>query len=339
MAAYSTMDFGDVINHIFGHFINPQKRIFFGYFCLSFFIGFIWLFVLKKKSVRTSLAIIFSRNVWMGRSAKVDYTIFILNRILTLFISPLLITQLAIATAVYFWLHGVSWLQVGAFAQWPKPVIIALYTIIIFVIDDFSKFLVHMMMHKLPFLWSIHQTHHSAETLTPITVYRVHPLEGILYALRGSVAQGTTLALVFFLFGSSVSLASVLGINVIVFVFHIAGSNLRHSHIRIRYWRWLETLLISPAQHQLHHSIAVEHYNKNFGVALAIWDWLFGSLIYSKADDAVLEFGLLEKGVKSNHSAWILYCKPFVHLYGCACSLLMMSKYQIVKFFKYALKI
>ena len=59
------------------------------------------------------------------------------------------------------------------------------------------------------------------------------------------------------------------------------GSNLRHSHVGIQYWKWVEYIFISPAQHQLHHSIAKEHHDKNFGAALAIWDWLFGSLHHS----------------------------------------------------------
>ena len=74
----------------------------------------------------------------------------------------------------------------------------------------------------------------------------------------------------------------------------MTGSNLRHSHINIKYWKWLEYIFISPAQHQLHHSIAQEHYDKNFGAALAIWDWLFGSLHLSEEEKATFK---IEKGV------------------------------------------
>ena len=47
----------------------------------------------------------------------------------------------------------------------------------------------------------------------------------------------------------------------------------------------LEKVLISPAQHQLHHSLDERHYDKNFGAALAIWDWIFGSLHHSEDID------------------------------------------------------
>ena len=49
--------------------------------------------------------------------------------------------------------------------------------------------------------------------------------------------------------------------------------------------------MISPSQHQVHHSIAEEHYDKNFGAALAIWDWIFGSLHLSENKGDVV-FGL-----------------------------------------------
>jgi sterol desaturase/sphingolipid hydroxylase (fatty acid hydroxylase superfamily) len=73
----------------------------------------------------------------------------------------------------------------------------------------------------------------------------------------------------------------------------MTGSNLRHSHINIRYWKWLEYIFISPSQHQLHHSIAEEHYDKNFGAALAVWDWLFGSLHLSESDQEIT-YGLTQ---------------------------------------------
>ena len=63
-----------------------------------------------------------------------------------------------------------------------------------------------------------------------------------------------------------------------MFIFNVTGANLRHSHIWISYGRVVERVLISPAQHQLHHSIDPRDGNANFGAVLAIWDWLGGSL-------------------------------------------------------------
>ncbi|MGB0506780.1 MAG: sterol desaturase family protein [Pikeienuella sp.] len=156
---------------------------------------------------------------------------------------------------------------------------------------------------------SLHKTHHSATTLTPITVYRMHPLEGVLYALRSVAAQGLTIAVFFFLFGGKVDLYTIIGVNVLAFLFHVTGSNLRHSHINISYWPWLERVRISPAQHQIHHSLAEEHYDKNFGAALAVWDWLFGSLHLSEPERE-LSFGLEESEMSHPSNLLFIYLQP-----------------------------
>lgn len=285
------MDFLDQIAGLFSDFANPKKRVFLGYLALSVVIAFAWLVFVRKRSLRDAFGRVFDRHVFFSDSARADYKIFVINRIFTGFISPLLLTQVAIATAVYMALVRSDLLPWGGLEHVSKPVVIALFSVAMFLADDFSKYLLHRWMHSWPILWSIHKIHHSAETLTPITVYRVHPFEGILYATRSVLAQGPVISLFYFLFGDSVNLYTILGVNALVFLFHVTGSNLRHSHIDIRYPGWLEHILISPAQHQLHHSIAEQHFDKNFGAALAVWDWLFGSL-HTSQGQTDLKFGL-----------------------------------------------
>ena len=96
-------------------------------------------------------------------------------------------------------------------------------------------------------------------------------------------------------------------------MFNIFGSNLRHSHIGIRYWHWVEYIFISPGQHQLHHSIAREHHDKNFGAALAIWDWLFGSLHHS-VEFETLKLGLEKNQKQETHSLLNLYLNPLIEI-------------------------
>lgn len=303
----------DHIFAIFADFWDPKKRVFFGYLGLSFLIGFLWLVFVKRQDLRAAWAKICDPSVFWSASSKADYQIFVINRIFSFFISPLLITQLAIATALFYALHRQDWIAAGVFETASGPLVIGLFTATMFVIDDFTKYLVHRWMHHWPILWAIHKTHHSAETLTPITVYRVHPLEGVLYGLRSAVAQGVTLSGFYFLFGDLVDLYTVLGANVLVFIFHVTGSNLRHSHIHIAYWPWLERIVISPAQHQLHHSTAQVHFDKNFGAALALWDWLFGSLHLSEQEQE-LRFGL---DPQDSHASDLvdIYMRPFVDIW------------------------
>jgi sterol desaturase/sphingolipid hydroxylase (fatty acid hydroxylase superfamily) len=74
----------------------------------------------------------------------------------------------------------------------------------------------------------------------------------------------------------------------------------------------LEKIFISPAQHQLHHSIENKHFNKNYGAMLAIWDWLFGSLHFSETGKSI-RFGLRPNEASATNIISI-YLKPFVEI-------------------------
>ena len=303
----------DFVSSIFEHFVDPRKRIFFGYIFISLLIAFIWLIYVKKLSPIKALYKIFDKRIFFSKSSKSDYSIFLLNRVFTLFISPMLITQVVIATLIFHSLHKITWLNLSIFQDIPKSAVVLLFTLTIFLLDDLTKYFVHRWMHKFPILWALHKVHHSATELTPLTIYRTHPLEGVVFSLRSAFSQGTAISVFFFLFGDKVTLASVLGVNIVIFIFNVAGANLRHSHIGIRYWSWLEYILISPAQHQLHHSIAKEHHDKNFGATLAIWDWIFNSLHHSTETES-LTLGLDDTPQIKSHSLITIYISPIVEI-------------------------
>ena len=299
----------EYIGDIFHHFVDPKKRVFLGYIVFSIAIAFFWLVFFRKEGLKSAFFKIFDKKILLSGSATSDYKMFLINRVLMLVLSPYLLTQLAVATFFYYSFLS---LPVSGFLSslngTPTVIVATLFTVVFFTFDDLTKYWVHRWMHKWPLLWALHKVHHSAETLNPITVYRTHPLEGILFSLRGAFSQGIVISMFFFIFGDKVDLVTILGVNLLVFSFHVAGSNLRHSHIDIKYWSWLEKLLISPAQHQLHHSLDERHYDKNFGAALAIWDWMFGSHHHSEdIDNLVLG---VEDDDFNPRSVKELYLKP-----------------------------
>lgn len=302
----------DVVTDIFGHFLDPRKRVYLGYLLVSVLIAILWLIFFRGKSFSNSIKFLFDKQIWFSKSSRADFFVFLINRCISIIISPVLITQMVIATAIFYWLHGVSWLQSGSLQHIPDYLIVMSFTISIFLLDDFSKYWVHRWMHKWPILWALHKVHHSAEVLTPLTVYRTHPLEGIVFTIRGTFTQGVSISSFIFFFGNSVDLLTVLGANVFLFLFNTAGSNLRHSHIGIRYWSWLEYIFISPAQHQLHHSIDIAHHDKNFGAALAVWDYIFGSLHHSEEVES-LHLGI-ETDDKNFNKLSTLYLSPVLEI-------------------------
>ena len=145
-------------------------------------------------------------------------------------------------------------------------------------------------MHKIPFLWAFHQVHHSAEVITPLTHHRIHPFESWLYDMRGALVTGVVAGGFYWLFRGAVSDYTLLGVPALGFVCNVTTGNLRHSHVWLRFPSAVERWLISPAQHQLHHSLEPVHHGSNYGTWLAIWDRVFGVLIVS--DKAPASFGI-----------------------------------------------
>ena len=101
----------------------------------------------------------------------------------------------------------------------------------------------------------------------------------------------------------------ILGASIFTFVFNLLGSNLRHSPVSICYWHPIEFILMSPAQHHIHHSTAEEHIDRNFGVALSVWDWIFGTLCHSKVGEQ-LNFGLSGTKLTNPNTLKSLYLDP-----------------------------
>lgn len=177
---------------------------------------------------------------------------------------------------------------------------------------DFFTFFAHYLLHKLPLMWLFHKVHHSALTLIPVTNLRFHPVQEVWDALWNSAGTGAWIAL----YSTAMSLplgdVTILGINAIIFVNCLSFHHLRHSHVYMRYPHWLERVFMSPAQHQIHHSRAERHLNRNFGLLLSCWDQLFGTIMYSEAAPAT-DLGLVD-GQENYLSLWQLFVMPFIEL-------------------------
>jgi sterol desaturase/sphingolipid hydroxylase (fatty acid hydroxylase superfamily) len=238
--------------------------------------------------LRTLKRLFFNRRYWWNASTRIDYQIYLLNGLLKVFV---FIPFLEFSYRIAQWtISSLLWAH-GDFAGFhPGYLAIMGFTITAFVFDDFLRFFHHQLMHRIPVLWRFHQLHHSAHVLTPITLFRTHPVESAMATVRNSLSLGVATGFFIFLFESRFGLFTILGVNAFGFLFNLLGSNLRHSHIPVSFG-WLEQVFISPKQHQIHHSSRPGHFNRNFGVSLSIWDRLAGSLLYSNQVQTRLKFG------------------------------------------------
>jgi len=292
------------------YFSDANKRIFYIYLLSAVALALpVYFAASTKRSPVGFLKFLFPKSVWLAKSAKQDYALWVSNKLLkALLFGPIVLTMAPIAIALSDLLEwSFGHIEPIALAKWQ---IITFFTFLLFIIDDFTRFLLHYALHKVPFLWEFHKVHHSAKVLTPFTIYRTHPVESYLYACRMAIVQGTAVGIGYYLFADAISMFDVLGANVFVFLFNLFGSNLRHSHIWLSWGDKLEGIFISPAQHQIHHSDNPQHFDTNLGSALAIWDRMTGTLIKAS------EVGKISIGVGQydcgHDSLFAIYTKPFI---------------------------
>lgn len=288
------------------YFIDSSKRVYWVYMFSAFFLAL--LFFWKEKSV---LKLQFSSKVLWHPSARLDYYYFMtVSLVKVLLLLPFLIS----VNDVVLWMV-LEMQEVFGYVERiriSRIWLLTSYMLVLFIVNDLTRYLLHRLMHRIPLLWRFHRVHHSAEVLNPLTFYRVHPVENILYGLRYALTTGSITAVFIYFFGAGIGLVEVLGVNVLVFVFMLAGSNLRHSHIPLSYGEVLEKWFISPLQHQLHHT---KHYtHRNFGSSLSIWDRWFSTLtlgaVLGKPKSKTLDFGLPNETIK--HSLIGAFLNPFI---------------------------
>lgn len=255
---------------------------------------------------------LFPRSIYLHRSSRLDLWFYFVNRVLMAFVLlPLLaLSQLLSARVLGLLTPVVSPTAIplsASIAPW-------LYSFVLLLTFDFGAYLAHYLQHRSSVLWEFHKAHHSAEVLTPITVYRVHPVDDLLNTLLPTTLAGITDGVLSALVPGAKPGITVFELNIFFFLFYLVGFNLRHSHIWLDYGRVASHLLISPAQHQIHHSDQPKHFDRNFGYIFAFWDWLFGTLYVPQGLEP-LTFGLGEAENRRFSSVRNLYLVPFLRAF------------------------
>jgi sterol desaturase/sphingolipid hydroxylase (fatty acid hydroxylase superfamily) len=192
---------------------------------------------------------------------------------------------------------------------WTAPAIIG-FSLLASLSDDLGYFFFHWTCHVVPALWAFHKVHHSAEVMTPLTAARVHPLERAILGVFRAVATSLVLAPALYFFTGSASVATIFGFSIFGSLFNILGHVLHHSHIWVYFGPVIGRVIVSPAQHQIHHSTAREHWDRNFAENWSIWDTLFGTLYLPKGRET-LTFGLTDLPRQPHGNVVTAYLVPF----------------------------
>lgn len=262
-------------------FNSEHTRIYWPYLLTSFVLAIVVVFLQVRKNKKNRvLKRLFHRRYCLNHSAFIDYKFFLINTML--FAAGIGFLSLSIQGVTKFFHNILIYnfgmrkidFELGFFSN-------VIVTILLWLSLDFGRFLAHYLLHRVAFLWEFHKFHHSAEYLNPITDYRVHPVEALMFTSFGSFFAGLVMALLIYLFPNGTQQYFILNINAGVFIFNLYA-NLRHSHIWLSFPTWLSNILISPAMHQIHHGKNPDYHNKNLGIAFALWDKIFGCLYIPK---------------------------------------------------------
>ncbi|WP_170381972.1 sterol desaturase family protein [Ruegeria atlantica] len=295
-----------------GHFLSIAPLL------IAFLLAFVVIAVRIRKrtgdlpALRRVLSMLFPRKVFFHGSARIDYWVFLINQgflfwmTATVVFSPALVSELFLGLANWVGFEGGN-VETGLAGR-------ILYSVMLVLLWDFGASWAHYLKHRVPILWELHKVHHSAEVMTPVTAMRRHPIEAVFGSMVSALVLGTGVAVWVFAFGQSPMPFTIFGTLAGIWVWRMAGYNLRHTHVWISYGDFWNRIFISPAQHQVHHSNSPEHFDTNFGHIFSFWDALFGTLYLPKSDERV-EFGIDEGDMDQFRSLSGVYITPLVKIW------------------------
>ncbi len=177
----------------------------------------------------------------------------------------------------------------------PPYVARSIITVMLFLAYELGYWFNHWLSHKVPLLWEFHKVHHTAEVLTPLTNFRVHPVYTWVFANILALSTAIANGLGNYLFGDTTYQYALSDTNIIMVLFIHAYVHLQHSHMWIAFRGLAGRIFVSPAHHQVHHSDNPKHFDKNFGSCLALWDWMFGTLYVPQKEREPLSFGFADR--------------------------------------------
>lgn len=152
---------------------------------------------------------------------------------------------------MYTLLHPFAIFDLSFLGLWGVLPAILLYELLVYFF--------HRALHEIPFLWRIHQTHHSAERIDIWSAYHVHPLELVIFTFAGlMISEG--------FLGVTADAAFIVSLLIVVVQ--------TFEHTNVKTPKWLGYIIARPENHMLHH--ARDGHRANYS-DLPIVDMIFGT--------------------------------------------------------------
>jgi sterol desaturase/sphingolipid hydroxylase (fatty acid hydroxylase superfamily) len=167
-----------------------------------------------------------------------------------------------------------------------------------FLLMDLGFYYWHVANHRVPFLWRFHNVHHLDPDLDVSTAFHFH---------FGEIMLST---------GFSLLQVSIMGPSAWAFaVYQLvfqAEVIFHHSNVRlpIRLERLLNTVLVTPRMHGIHHSQVQRENNSNFGTVFPWWDRLHRTLGLNIPQDEIV-VGVPGYSLPEDNAIWNTLLIPF----------------------------
>ena len=191
------------------------------------------------------------------------------------------------------WLRARGFGLLGLFS--PAPL---LELAIVLGVLDFSFYVTHVAMHKLPSFWRFHSVHHSDPAVDVTTTIRQHPGESVIRYV--------------FLAAFACALGASPGAFAVYRAAVALNGLLEHANLRVP--RWLDRLLVLvttwPNLHKIHHSRDAAETDTNYGNLFSIWDRLFSTFTPSR-EAAHVVYGLAGLDDRATQTTAGLLALPF----------------------------
>jgi sterol desaturase/sphingolipid hydroxylase (fatty acid hydroxylase superfamily) len=163
--------------------------------------------------------------------------------------------------------------------EWLPQMPVWLYTIIgLLLLDLIGAYLVHLVEHRVKFLWRFHLIHHTDTWIDTTTANRHHPGESVIrfvFTTLGVLLIGTPMWMVF-----------------LYQTLSVVATQFNHANISLP--KKIDTILsyfiVSPDMHKVHHHYVLPYTDSNYGNIFSVWDRLFGT--FMTLDKAQIQYGI-----------------------------------------------
>jgi sterol desaturase/sphingolipid hydroxylase (fatty acid hydroxylase superfamily) len=262
-----------------------------------------------RRSLRDFFDFMFPHEIILHPSARADVLFWITKKLVAPFLFiPAGITFVAgMGYLTHQLLGGLFGIDAPLIGGPAGPVTIVIFTATMLVAYDISYYLYHVAQHRFPVLWELHKVHHSAEVMVGITKDRIHPLDDLMNRIWDGVIPGICFG-IWTLIALDPVEVTIFGLNVYVVRNILMMDFVRHTHLKISFGP-LNSVILCPHWHQLHHSVDPRHYDKNFGLLFSFWDRLFGTLVVPDPKED-FKFGLMDRDVRDYQSLFGLWILP-----------------------------